>query len=338
VKGPVAAADVTSTTELGDWFANAFFWRPHVAMLVNRSTLLPVFVELAPAATLRTRVPVAIERVLRLHGVNEAFITAEVEAMQDVCLAPTDDRSVLGVMNDMAYMAEHAWKERLPDLDALSMRMSTWISGPLAGRGGTPGGALAVVVNGGVPLVAPRTAHRLKISIVDTKPPVWRRVLVDSSQSFRHLHLVVQVAFGWAGYHLHEFEVREVRVGEPDPEEDWREPPQDERRIRINSLTAEGTTFLYTYDFGDDWRHQIEVEAVEAAGPDVALPALIDGRRACPPEDSGGPGGYEELLQVLSDPTHPDHEHYSGWAGDFDPEAFNPAGLESGLHAIEFGY
>ncbi|HMQ28672.1 MAG TPA: hypothetical protein PKA98_21980, partial [Acidimicrobiales bacterium] len=97
VKGPVAAADEASTTALGDWFATALFWKPQVALLVNSATFLPVFVELAPAATLLDRVPAAIEAALRNQGVDEAFVAAERAAMGEVRIAPTNDRSVVGV-------------------------------------------------------------------------------------------------------------------------------------------------------------------------------------------------------------------------------------------------
>ena len=102
VKGPPAGDDDASTTALGDWFATALFWRPQVALLVNRRTLLPVLTELAPAETLLDRVPNAIEAVLRRHRVEGGFLAAERDAMDEVRIGPTDDRSVVGVMNEFA--------------------------------------------------------------------------------------------------------------------------------------------------------------------------------------------------------------------------------------------
>lgn len=126
-KAAVAAPDDRSTTELGDWFANALFWRPQVALLVNSRTLLPVFMELAPTATLLERSPVAIEAVLRRHGVDEAFFAAERKAMREVRIGPTNDRRVLGVMNEFAFHGEWLFKEGQHDLEALSLRMSSLI-------------------------------------------------------------------------------------------------------------------------------------------------------------------------------------------------------------------
>lgn len=104
LRGAPVADQEASTTELGDWFATALFWRPQVALLVNARTFVPVFVELAPAATLLDRAPAAIEAVLRHHGAGDAFLTVEREAMAEVRIAPTNDRSVLGVMNEFAFL------------------------------------------------------------------------------------------------------------------------------------------------------------------------------------------------------------------------------------------
>lgn len=94
VKATPARDFKASTTTLGDWFATALFWRPQVALLVNQRTLLPVFTELAPTATLLDRSALAIEAVLRLHGVDDEFLGAEREAMRG--LHRTDQRSERG--------------------------------------------------------------------------------------------------------------------------------------------------------------------------------------------------------------------------------------------------
>lgn len=118
---PAAGPDDESTTLLGDWFVNALFWKPHVALLVNRRTFLPVYLPLAPAKTLLDRIPDAIESTLRHHGVPEEIIATERAAMSEVRIAPTDDRSVLGVMNEFAYLGEVFIATDQLDLEALSM-------------------------------------------------------------------------------------------------------------------------------------------------------------------------------------------------------------------------
>lgn len=171
--------------------------------------------------------------------------------------------------------------------------------------------------------------HHLKVTIKGIKPPVWRRVLVGSTATLAELHDVIQAAFGWWGYHLHEFEIAGVRYGVAD-DEDWGEPPRDEHRARLNKVAPAGRRFTYTYDFGDNWIHVIEVEKVEPAVPGLSYPTLVGGRRACPPEDCGGPWRYPDLLAALADPEDEEHDEVLEWVGgSFDPEAFDPAGLVS---------
>ena len=173
--------------------------------------------------------------------------------------------------------------------------------------------------------------YQLKVTLLDTKPPIWRRVLVDGSATLDQVHEVIQAAFGWWNYHLHEFEIGGARYGVPDPDWDW-EPPRDERHVRLESVAKEGTSFRYTYDFGDAWDHRIVVEKLTPATPGMAIPACIDGRRVCPPEDCGGTWGYRDLLEILSDPTHPEHAARREWLGHpFDPEAFDKAEFEDNL-------
>lgn len=349
MKGAAAVATDESTTALGDWFANALFWRPEVALLVNSRTLLPVFMELAPAATLLDRAPAAIEAVLRRQGIDDRFLAAERDAMREVRIAPTNDRSVLGVMNEFAFHGEWLFKEGQRDLE-LSVRMASLIVGKLSN--GSPDRELAALVGRSEPLAevipfpsqpapsapAPkaRTASgsvfQLKVTLQDTKPPIWRRVLVDGRATLDHVHEVIQAAFGWWNYHLHEFEVGRTRFGVPDPDEDWGEPPRDERRARLDAIASEGSTFRYTYDFGDGWEHRVAVEKVLPASSVATFPACIDGRRACPPEDCGGTWGYRELLEILADPAHPEHDERTEWLGrPFDPETFDPSEFEDNL-------
>jgi hypothetical protein len=143
---PAAGSDDESTTALGDWFVNALFWKPQVALLVNSRTFLPVYLPLAPARTLLDRVPDAIESALRAQGVPEEIIAAERCAMSEVRLAPTNDCTVVGVMNEFAHLGEVFVTNGGLGLEALSMRMSDIIVGPLDKRTGTPGRELAVVL------------------------------------------------------------------------------------------------------------------------------------------------------------------------------------------------
>lgn len=172
-----------------------------------------------------------------------------------------------------------------------------------------------------------KTVYQLKATILDIKPPVWRRVVVPADISLSRLHDVLQAAFGWWDYHLHEFEIAGARYGIDDGES-W-EPPKDERRTRLNIVAEQGSSFIYVYDFGDYWRHRIVVEKVFTATPGGRYPACVGGRRACPPEDCGGTWGYAEFLEAIRDPDHEEHESMLEWVGGhFDPEAFDPSGFD----------
>ena len=116
---------------------------------------------------------------------------------------------------------------------------------------------------------------------------------------------------------------RPHRYGVPDPDWDFGPPTTDERSTRLETIVGEGSAFHYTYDFGDDWRHKVIVEKVTPAGPGTTVPDCIGGRRACPPEDCGGPWGYQDLLDSpAGHPGSPDARlDYVGH--DFDPAEFD---------------
>jgi hypothetical protein len=262
IKGRIATADDVSTTVLGDWFATALFWKPQVALLVNQRTLLPVFMPLAPAATLVTRVPEAIATALRNQGASEAFIAAEVAAMGDVAIAPTNDRSTLGVMNEFAFHGELHFQEGLTDLEAPSYRLSSLILGPLDHRHGSLDHELAALMCNEPsnvvelrPQNKPPTVRRagnqahvfhLKVTLLGTKPPVWRRIVVDASTSLDGLHETIQAAFGWWNYHLYEFEIDRTCYGIPDPDWDVGPPVKNARRSVLNNVADVGDSFTYT--------------------------------------------------------------------------------------------
>lgn len=358
-KAPAAGPDDLSTTELGDWFATALFWEPQVALFVNQRTYLPVLVELAPAATLLDRVPEAIERVLRHHGLEQEFLTAERGAMADVRLAQTNDRRAVGVMNELSFQAEVRREHGVDDLTELSLHLSQVILGPLHNLGDSPHRALAALVGPSgsladviplrpgitIPSPAPSAArprvtggvYQLKVSLRDTKPAVWRRVLVDGASTLDHLHDVLQAAFGWWDYHLHDFEIDGTNYGVPDSDDDdCGLPTTDESGVRLDSVASPGTRFLYRYDFGDNWRHDVVVEKVLPVDGSITTPACVDGRRACPPEDCGGTGGFRRLLGILADPRHPEHDDWQNWMGrPYDPAVFDPAEFEENLRNAE---
>ncbi len=144
------------------------------------------------------------------------------------------------------------------------------------------------------------------------------------------LHAVVQVGMGWTDSHLHEFEVEGVRYGIPDP--DWDTEVLPEGRAPLFRIAKVGSRLRYLYDFGDGWDHDIVVEQVLAAEPEGRYPRCVAGRRACPPEDVGGPWGYEDFLAALDDPAHPEHQQWTEWIGaGFDANQFDLAEVNEAL-------
>ena len=341
-KAPAASPDDESTTALGDWFATALFWKPQVALLVNSRTMIPVFTPLAPAGELLHRAPGVIADVLRAHGVPDDAIAAESHEMSDVRIAPTNDRQIVGVMNEFAFQGEGVWGPHDPDLFSMSMRLSELIVGPLMKRHGTPADELAAFFRDDATVISLPTAntavppsrrhvHQLKVTLRGTTPPIWRRVVVDGGETLDHLHAVIQAAFGWYDAHLHDFEIDGDRYGIPD-EGDWT-PINDERRVSIDQAIGAGHRKIrYTYDFGDDWAHDITIERTIPPDEVATVPDCTGGRRACPPEDCGGPWGYRELLDILADPTHPEHDERLEWnGGPIDPDAFDPTDFAQNL-------
>lgn len=166
-----------------------------------------------------------------------------------------------------------------------------------------------------------RMMYQLKIVLADVDPPVWRRVLVPGGYTLDRLHRVIQYAMGWQDCHLHSFEVDGAQYGVPDP--DGLLDLVDELDCRLDAAVEKHDRLGYTYDFGDWWEHQILVEDVRPAASDWAYPQLVDGERACPPEEVGGPRGYATFVAALTDPDHPEHAETLDWVRPgFDPETF----------------
>ena len=169
------------------------------------------------------------------------------------------------------------------------------------------------------------TIYRLYVFLLEIAPPIWRRIQLSSESSLNQLHRVLQVAMGWEDYHLHEFEVGGQHYGVPDPEFDLPGQVLKDSAMKLSrALPRKGSSLLYTYDFGDGWAHSVVLEDIAPVEPDTKYPRVVDGARACPPEDSGGPHGYADLLNILASPRRKDHRQMREWAGkSFDPDKFS---------------
>jgi len=177
---------------------------------------------------------------------------------------------------------------------------------------------------------------QLRIELAWIKPKIWRRIVVPESITLGNLHHVLQMAFNWGGYHLHEFDIDGERFGIPDPEVDW-EPIRSEKRIQLKTALGEIGAFKYIYDFGDHWEHRIKVEKKLLGDLELSHRALcLAGANAAPPEDVGGAPGYEEFVAAMADPNHPEHQRMCEWYGDsFDPAYFDVIELSLAYHDLK---
>jgi hypothetical protein len=169
------------------------------------------------------------------------------------------------------------------------------------------------------------SAYQLKVTLLGIKPAIWRRLVVPGDVTLERLHRIIQDAMGWESYHLHSFEVRGAEFGVPDPG-GWDIGPEllSEKRYTLERLVGEKERFRYTYDFGDDWVHQIVVEKVTPVA--MVRPSCVAGARACPPEDCGGVWGYADLVAALSDKDHGRHAELAEWApAGWAPDRFDLA-------------
>ena len=173
-----------------------------------------------------------------------------------------------------------------------------------------------------VDVLADRVA-RLKITLDYSKPVITRRIEVRLNSTLYTLHEAIQAVMLFENYHLFRFDVglrgHETSYGMPDP--DCFMEVIDAKHATLNQLIdAKVIKFTYTYDFGDDWRHTITVEAIASADQAFTYPRFIDGARRAPPEDVGGKPGFEHFITVMANPKHPEHADLKRRYGSvFDP-------------------
>ena len=171
---------------------------------------------------------------------------------------------------------------------------------------------------------------KIELSYI-TDPVVWRRVAVPAQFTFYKFHRVIQEAFGWKDYHLFQFIEFErsftspINIGMPQPEFDD-EHISPAKKIKLSMIFPNHQKLKYVYDFGDTWEHIISLEKTDAQDSKHAW--LLSGEGACPPEDCGGPPGYQALKEILRDPKGDEYEDMRQWLGlkkkqRWDAAAFN---------------
>ena len=163
--------------------------------------------------------------------------------------------------------------------------------------------------------------YAIKVTLLGTSPPVWRRILLPRDIRLRDLHRTLQTVMGWTNSHLHQFVCKRQRFSDPRSRVVSKVP--DEKRTRLGDLIETvGARLLYEYDFGDGWQHELLLEEV-LLGDESFQQMCVAGQRCCPPEDCGGPQGFAELLTAVQDASHPSHDDLCEWLGGFNPESFS---------------
>jgi hypothetical protein len=230
----------------------------------------------------------------------------------------SDAAEMLSLLRSSGHPAAADVAARLTGQPDLMPSLTGGIAGlmPRARRGS--GSAAAERTDGAV--------YQLKISLRRvSKPPVWRRVAVPADITLSALHEVILHAMGWHGGHLHVFTTGWAEYGTPGPDLGH----ADDSAVRLAEvLSVPGEKLRYTYDFGDDWEHDIQLEEIGREEPEGSYPSCLAGKGACPPDDCGGAWGYAELKQILADPDDEEHQEMLEWLGldsgeEFDPKEFS---------------
>lgn len=180
--------------------------------------------------------------------------------------------------------------------------------------------------------------YQLSVKLLEIEPPIWRRLVVPGTVSLAKLHNILQKVMGWENYHIYLFKAGRQQYGEGVAE--WNEYARsvvNAKRVTLQDIAARKLArFLHTYDMGDGWEHEIRVEAISEGEPEQVR--CLDGARSCPPEDCGGPNGYEEMLEIIFDPKHPEYDERREWLGEgFDPEQFDLDAVNRSLKRLKIG-
>lgn len=179
----------------------------------------------------------------------------------------------------------------------------------------------------------PLQAYQLFVELDWVRPKVWRRLLVPITIKLPSLHVALLWGTGWQGGHIHEFIFADANYGRIEPGWDLPDGVLDEAPVTLQEALGSRKTFVYVYDYGDNWRHKVKVEKIVKLDAPISSAICLDGENACPPEDVGGAPGYEEFLAALADPTNPEHKELKDWiGGSFDPTAFDVAEVNERLN------
>ncbi len=302
-------------------------------------TLLPFEGEEAKPTEEDEAVIVTYDRSGRAHEIR---IGGNDKASAPLRLTQAQRRAVAGLLPDLAprLLLENKNQRTLHFALAKMKEIATECTKAISKTTGTERNSLRHVVEaaergieksqGIANIPAKDRVYQFKITLKEVQPPVWRRIQTRDC-TLDKLHERIQTAMGWTNSHLHQFTINGTIHGDPEllcEGLEGEEPPVDSLETRISRIVPEDGKpfrFDYEYDFGDGWEHEILFEGCLCAEKGVRYPLCVEGERACPPEDVGGPPGYEEYLEALGNPEHENWDEMSDWQGPCRPEHFDAA-------------
>lgn len=167
--------------------------------------------------------------------------------------------------------------------------------------------------------------YQFEIALLNVDPLVWRSFVVPSTITLSDLHFVIQMVMGWTDSHLHEFIIGKKRYASNEEFELFDDSSTLSEDFQLCDLVKrKGAKITYVYDFGDDWQHLLTLENSNYKKADSQADFVcLEGENACPPEDVGGPWGYDDFCEIIKDPSHEEHQDYLDWVGeDFNPKLF----------------
>lgn len=174
--------------------------------------------------------------------------------------------------------------------------------------------------------------YQFRIDLKGAKPPIWRRVLVEKGIDFAEFHMVIQNAFDWEEYHMHQFIIDEETII-TDTNNEYYEPfyerEYEETKIKLNKFFKnEGDILIYEYDFGDGWEHIVKLEKIIDKEVGKNYPYLVTGKRVAPIEDCGGIDSWENICEIMRNKKHPKREEMIEYYDEFDPDDFTKEDID----------
>lgn len=322
--------------------------RRKVIVCMNNLTRYPIIIYRPKAkdiAHFESRIREGIRAAFLEEGVPQELVEEYFRKCGDVRFSKTKDRRLLANLNQTCQIVQY-YAELLDEDAVVQSRASLKLGRYMVkfdGKYEYPAHKLLGVIcrmrdipEQDLEQILEIENYQLKIRLMLEHYDIWRRILIPARCTFQELHMAIQFTFGWFGYHLHEFSVmdenykaeegtplyaypKKIRIVDGEDPEMEQFLERDRYEVKYDTKTSLREIFqetdrcIYTYDFGDNWEHEIILEKVERDSHN-RIPYLLEQKGERPPEDVGGEGGFEEYMRIVSDPENPEYEFMVQWS------------------------